>query len=135
MKKVSSPCQIRLRSFKLFLVKFPSQDSSLHCLWQIRFNMWKMVNKVGLLSVCHFIFLKTNLACIQEMVFCYQNCFYLLWEKIVLVMEKTFESRGWKPRILKNFEIPRTIYSNSGRSEQLLVTECFFNLFLEVAHI
>ena len=29
----------------------------------------------------------------------------------------------------------RTIYSNSERSEQLLVTECFFNLFLEVSHI
>ena len=29
----------------------------------------------------------------------------------------------------------RTIYSNSGRSEQFLVTECFFNLFLEVSQI
>ena len=28
----------------------------------------------------------------------------------------------------------RTIYSNSERSEQFLVTECFFNLFLEVYH-
>ena len=33
------------------------------------------------------------------------------------------------------FEITRTIYSNSERSEQFLVTECFFNLFLEVSHI
>ena len=31
--------------------------------------------------------------------------------------------------------ITRTIYSNSERSEQFLVTECFFNLFLEVSHI
>ena len=31
-------------------------------------------------------------------------------------------------RIRKIFEITRTIYSNSERSEQLLVTECFFNL-------
>ena len=29
----------------------------------------------------------------------------------------------------------RTIYSNSERSEQFLVTKCFFNLFLEVSHI
>ena len=29
----------------------------------------------------------------------------------------------------------RSIYSNSERSEQFLVTECFFNLFLEVCHI
>ena len=28
------------------------------------------------------------------------------------------------------FEISRTIYSNSERTEQLLVTEYFFNLFL-----
>ena len=30
--------------------------------------------------------------------------------------------------------LDRTIYSNSERSEQILVTECFFNLFLEVSH-
>ena len=45
------------------------------------------------------------------------------------------EIRGWRPRICKTFEITRTIYSNSERSEQLLVTECFFNLFLEASHI
>ena len=28
-----------------------------------------------------------------EMVFCYQNCSYLLWEKKILVMEK-FEAEG-----------------------------------------
>ena len=36
-----------------------------------------------------------------EMVFCYQNCSDLVWEKIVLVIEKNFEIRGWKPRICK----------------------------------
>ena len=36
---------------------------------------------------------------------------------------------------LQTFEITGTIYSNSERSEQFLVTECFFNLFLEVSHI
>ena len=35
-------------------------------------------------------------------------------------------------RIYKFFEITRTIYSNSERSEQFLVTECFFDLFLEL---
>ena len=35
----------------------------------------------------------------------------------------------------KLFEITRTIYSNSERSEQFLVTECFFNLVLEVSQI
>ena len=40
-----------------------------------------------------------------------------------------------REKIFKIFEITRTIYSNSERSEQLLVTECFFNLFLEVSHV
>ena len=48
---------------------------------------------------------------------------------------KTFEIQGWRPRICKNFEITRTICSNSERSEQFWVTECFFNLFLEVSQI
>ena len=30
------------------------------------------------------------------------------------------------------FEITRTIYDNSERSEQFLATECFFNLSLEI---
>ena len=54
----------------------------------------------------------------RTMVFCYQNCSDLLWEKIVLVIEKNW---GWRPRIFKIFEVTRTIYSNSERSEQFLV--------------
>ena len=50
----------------------------------------------------------------QVMVFCYQNCCDLLWEKIVLVIEKkTFEIRGWNPRICKKIFkqwIVRTIF-------------------------
>ena len=36
-----------------------------------------------------------------------------------------FEIQGWRLRICKNFEIPRTICLNSDRSEQYLVTESF----------
>ena len=39
------------------------------------------------------------------------------------------EIRGWWPRICKKFEINRTICSNSERSEQFLVTECFLACF------
>ena len=61
-----------------------------------------------------------------EMVFCYQNCSDLLWEKkIVLVTEKTFWNWRLKAKICKNFEITWTIYSNSERCEQFLGTECF----------
>jgi hypothetical protein len=50
-----------------------------------------------------------------------------------LVIEKNAEGR--RLRICKFIEITRTMFSNSERSEQFLVTECFFNLFLEVSHI
>ena len=69
--------------------------------------------------VCKFFCQLDN----RTMVFCYQNYSDLLWEKIVLVIEENFEIRGWRPRICKLFEITRTIYSNSERSEQFLVTE------------
>ena len=65
---------------------------------------------------------RTRLLLRQTLVFCYQNCSDLLWEK-------------WRPRIFKNFEITRTIYSNSERSEQFLVAECFFNFLLDVSHV
>ena len=58
------------------------------------------------------------------MVFCYQNCSDLLCEKIVPVIENVFfklEAEGRE--FAKNFEITRTIYSNSKRSEEFLVTE------------
>ena len=48
---------------------------------------------------------------------------------------KTFEIRGSRLRIFKSFEITKTIYSSSERSEQFLVTKCFFNLFLEISEI
>ena len=70
-----------------------------------------------------------------KMVFCYQNCFDLLWEKNVLVNEKIFWNSRLKAENLQSFEITRTIHSNSERSEECLVTECFFNLFLEVSQI
>ena len=56
-------------------------------------------------------------------------------KKLFQWSRKTFKIRGWRPRIYKNFEITRTICSNSEMSEQILVTECFFNLFLEISHI
>ena len=43
-------------------------------------------------------------------------------KKLFSWSRKTFEIRGWRPRICKNFEIMRTIYSNI-----VLATECFFN--------
>ena len=40
-----------------------------------------------------------------RMVFCYQNCSDLLWEKIVLVIEKKFEAEGREfSKFLRAFE-------------------------------
>jgi hypothetical protein len=39
-------------------------------------------------------------------------------EKLFQWSRQTFEIRGWRLRIFKNFEITRTIYSNSESSEQ-----------------
>ena len=60
---------------------------------------------------------------------------YTVRKKCSSEWEKKNDIRGWRPRICKNFEITRTIHSNSERSEQFLVTECFFNLFLVVFQI
>ena len=68
---------------------------------------------------------QTHFRKFRKMVLCYQNCSDLVWEKNVLVIEKTFEIRGWRLRTCKFFEITWTIYSNSERSELILVTECF----------
>ena len=55
-----------------------------------------------------------------------KNCIF--FTKIVLVIEKNFWNSRLKAENLQN-------YSNIESSEQFLVTECFFNLFLEVSHI
>ena len=55
-------------------------------------------------------------------------------KKPVLVIEKNFGKR-LKDGNLQKIEITLTIFSNSERSEQFLVTECFFNLFLEASQI
>ena len=60
-------------------------------------------------------------------------CFdIILWPSRNL---STLINESWRPKIWNFFEITRTIYSNSEWSEQCLVTECFFNLFLEVFQI
>ena len=63
---------------------------------------------------CNF-FLKNNCILLPK----------LFWPTVRKNRKKTFEFRGWMPRICKIFGITRTIYSNSERSAQILVTECF----------
>ena len=82
---------------------------------------------------------KNMLAIIKTrgMVFCYQNCYDLMWKKNVLVIKK----KNWNSR-LKAKNLQKFWYHQnnlfkqcSERSEKCLVAEWFFNLFLEVSHI
>ena len=59
----------------------------------------------------------------------------LFWPTVRKNWSSDPEIRDWWPRICKILEITWTIYSNSERSEQFLVRECFFNLLLEVFQI
>ena len=65
------------------------------------------------------------------MVFCYQNCSYLLWEKNCSSdWEKKFkfEAKGREfAKFLRSLEQYIQTVQCSERSEQFLVTECFFN--------
>ena len=79
------------------------------------------VRLVSFLSNCsnfYIFFLRS-----AEMVFCFQNCSDPLWEKKILVIEKNFL------KLLEQFI--QTVKDQNN----FLVTECFFNLFLEVSHI
>ena len=74
-----------------------------------------------LLNIYFYIFEK------QAMVFFLPKLSWpILGEKNVLNSDwekRSFEIRVWRLRICKIFEITRTIYSNSERSEQFLVTD------------
>ena len=59
----------------------------------------------------------------MEMVFCFQNFSDLLWEKIVLVIEKNF------------WDYKNNSFEQFKDSSKTFETECFFNLFLEVYQI
>ena len=56
------------------------------------FKKWKITS----------IFIRENL-CTEQMVFCYQNCSDLRWERIVLVIEKNFWNLRLKAENFQNF--------------------------------
>ena len=56
-------------------------------------------------------------------------------KKNVVMIKKNLKFKTEGQEFEKKIEITRTIHSNSKRSEQFLVTECFFSLFLEVSQI
>ena len=80
---------------------------------------------------------RLDLRNLQEQVkkaFCHQKLF---WPWTVWINCSSDRKKLWNSRLkaenLQIFEITKTTYSNSWSLEQFLVTECFFNLFLEVS--
>ena len=87
----------------------------------IEHSTWKSIVLLIYIDFCHaksfawFVMRKMNKKCflLEGMVFCYQNCSDLLWEKIVLVIRK---------KLLK-FEAEGTLFSKFLRSlEQFIQT-------------
>ena len=99
-------------------------------------NYRKMLWFLGLiLAELEFLFLCTCFYKIEMHTNKNSSKWYFV-TKIVLMIEKNFwNSRPSASNLQKFWDNYRTIYSNSERSDQFLVTECFFNLFLEVSHI
>ena len=68
---------------------------TLHRSWiGIFFSIWFLSSTLLVLQISHLI---------PRMVFCYQNCSDLLWEKIVLVIEKNFWNSWLKAENLQKF--------------------------------
>ena len=69
---------------------------------------------------------KTNSKCIAlGMVFCYQNCSYLLWDKIVLVIEKNFWNSRLKTENLQKFWDHKINSFEPWEVRTIFETECF----------
>ena len=72
-------------------------SQTVYCL---RLYGWMLINKKALFWYLDWFFSSWNE---EEMVFCYQNCSDLLWEKIVLVIEKNFWNSRLKAENFQNF--------------------------------
>ena len=83
--------------------------------------------------LCCFLY---SLSICIGLVFCFQNCFDLLWEKNVLVIEKKLLKLEAECQEFANFlRSLEHFFSNSERSVQFLKQNAFLSLFLEVSQI
>ena len=71
----------------------------------------------------------------EKLAFCYQNCFDLLWEKIVLVFEKKFWNSRLKAKNLQNFWGHLNNLFKQWKVRTISGNRMLFNFFLEVSHI
>ena len=94
------------------LITFQDQDHKLLKAWLtaplkqilIAGDLFKIAIQVKLTTCFQKYFSTNNFPLkIKTMVFCYQNCSDLLWEKIVLVIEKNFWNSRLKAKNLQNF--------------------------------
>ena len=82
--------------------------------WMTWVNIWEISKCISLSISAFKIYVTCSLSPrllkhswstngFQELVFCYQNCSDLLWEKIVLVIEKNFWNSRLKAENFQNF--------------------------------
>ena len=81
----------------------------------IQYKAFRMVTKWALKD---FVPVLSIYLGILFLTYC-ENFFLFYWTR------KTFKLWGWRPRICKNFEITKTIYSNSETSDQFLKQDAF----------
>ena len=83
--------------------KLPSGITISRCvlIWNLLFWQLLLHWKIEYSKMDDKLELRSGERQVSEMVFCYQNCSDLLWEKIVLVIKKNFWEKGqWKVRTI-----------------------------------
>ena len=70
--------------------------------YSIYYNCWARLFFLGVIPAAMLIYLNYKVSFVP-LVFCYQNCSDLLWEKIVLVIEENFWNSRLKAENLQNF--------------------------------
>ena len=124
-------CKKRSLYFDFFLVEQKHSSKYILSVWYAFFHtklnkLWKKYQKILFFNGIELYLLDLEKSAPnQQWYFVTKVVLTYSQKKLFEWSWKTFEIRGWRPRICKCFEITRTIYSNSARSDQFLVTECF----------
>ena len=86
------------RKIRTFFLRQTTKGLMHTYLPRLLLDLWKLLKLQNL-----NYFINVEISLVVKMVFCYQNCSDLLWEKIVLVIEKNFWNLRLKAENLQNF--------------------------------
>ena len=111
------------KDFQVFQVYVFLESTKIQTMWQIFFFPRFILSPTHIsglytfvVSLSSYITNSVRMQVIVEMVFCFENCSDLLWEKIVLVIKKT---KQWKVRtIFKPEYLVNGSFYRSNRLEQ-----------------